>query len=234
MKGMSENRQAEPRAHHIVPKCWLAGFTDTGENDGQLWVTDFKRKKQWSTSPGKAGRVKDYYRVSDPTLDPVVVEDALSKMEDIVGPILKAIDRERRPPRKDELAELLHFMAIQFVRLPAFRVLALNILDKINRENMGEALRSQDSWSAAMKKADIEPDSAGSDYEGMKEFFASGEYTLAAETSWYMQRAFSAAEEIAPLLEKRYWGAAISPSGSFIGCDNPVTLDGPKGGCQAS
>lgn len=226
---MSEKRRAEPKAHHLVPRCWLAGFTDSGENDGQLWVTDLKRQNQWPGNPGKVGRVRDFYRVSDPMLDPAVVEDALSKMEAVVAPILKTIDRERRSPREDELEELLHFMAIQWVRLPAFRVLALNVLERINRENMAEALGSEESWAAALRKADVTPDSPGVDYRSMKEFYESGEYSLTAATEWYMQRAFAAAEEIAPLLQKRYWGAAISPSGSFIGCDSPVAVDGPKG-----
>jgi hypothetical protein len=220
---------SEPRAHHIVPRCWLAGFTETCRNDDKLWVTDFTRKKQWQSTPGNSGRIRDYYRVSDPSLDPVVVEKALSQMEDIIAPILKEIEGERRPPRDDELAELLQFMAIQFVRLPAFRISALKVLEKINIENMAEALKTEESWAAAMKKADIAPGTPGSDYRGMKEFFQSGDYTLSAATEWYMQRAFVAAGEIGTLLEKRHWGAAISPSGSFIGCDNPVTLDGPKG-----
>jgi uncharacterized protein DUF4238 len=227
---MTAKRASEPRAHHIVPRCWLAGFTETGDNDGKLWVTDLSRKKQWLSTPGNSGHKRDFYRVSDPSLDPVAVETGLSKIEAVIAPILRAVDRERRPPREDELAELLQFIAIQFVRLPAFRIFALNVLKKIHLENMADALRSEESWAAAMKKADIDPDSPGSDYQGMKEFFASGEYTLAAATEWYMQRAFIAADEIASLLERRHWDVAISPSGSFIGCDNPVTMDGPKGG----
>jgi hypothetical protein len=226
---MTATRGSEPRAHHIVPRCWLRGFTETGEKDGRLWVTDLSRKKQWLSTPGNTGHIRDFNRVSDPSLDPLALETALSKMEDVVAPILKAIDRECRPPRQDELSEMLQFMAIQYVRLPAFRILALNVLEKISLENMADALRSEESWAAAMKKADIDPGSPGSDYQGMKEFFASGQYTLEASTEWYMQRAFIAAGGIASLLERRYWGAAISPSGSFVGCDNPVTMDGPKG-----
>jgi hypothetical protein len=36
-------------------------------------------------------------------------------------------------------------------------------LAKINLENMAEALKSEESWAAAMKKADIPPDSDGTD-----------------------------------------------------------------------
>jgi hypothetical protein len=113
---MTAKRSSEPRAHHIVPRCWLAGFTESGENDGKLWVTDLSRKKQWLSTPGNSGHIRDFYRVSDPSLDPAAVETALSKMEAIVAPILKAIDRERRPPHEDELSEMLQFIAIQFVR----------------------------------------------------------------------------------------------------------------------
>jgi hypothetical protein len=183
---MTAKKASEPRAHHIVPRCWLAGFTETGENDGKLWVTDLSRKKQWLSTPDNSGHIRDFYRASDPSLDPVAVETALSRMEAIVAPILKAIDRERRPPREDELSEILQFMAIQFVRLPAFRIVALNVLEKINLEHMADALRSEESWAAAVKKADIDPGSPGSDYQGMKEFFASGQYTLEAATEWYM------------------------------------------------
>jgi hypothetical protein len=52
---MSSANEPEPRRHHYVPRCWLAGFTDTGENDARLWVTDLRRRKQWNTSPGNAG-----------------------------------------------------------------------------------------------------------------------------------------------------------------------------------
>jgi hypothetical protein len=56
--------EREPRAHHFVPQCWLAGFTETGEKDGQLWVTDLHRRKQWLSSPVNSGRRRDFYRTS--------------------------------------------------------------------------------------------------------------------------------------------------------------------------
>ena len=69
---------AEPRKHHYVPQCWLAGFTETGENDGRLWVTDFSRQRQWPTTPANTGQIRDFYRLSDPAPDPVGVERAFS------------------------------------------------------------------------------------------------------------------------------------------------------------
>lgn len=70
---MKTRQPAEPRAHHFVPKCWLAGFTDTGEPNGMLYVTDLKRKRQWRCKPSKAGHQRDFNRVNGAgTLDPLV------------------------------------------------------------------------------------------------------------------------------------------------------------------
>jgi Protein of unknown function (DUF4238) len=72
-------------------------------------------------------------------------------------------------------------------------------------------------------------DSPGADYEKMREFQRSRQYSLSAETDWYVMRAFKAAETIVPSLIDRQWGLSLSRTGSFIASDNPVALDGPSG-----
>ena len=223
------NEGAEPRRHHFVPKCWLAGFTESGTNDGRLWATDLSRQKQWATTPENAGHIRDFYRLSEPTPDPVVVEKFFSELESQVAPILKSIDRERRPPNDDELDALLHFMAYECVRVPRFRPYALEIMDRIARQKLAEELQTSDTWLAALKKAGMDPDAPGADYEGMKRFFESGEFNISAETGWYVQRAFENVDGIVALLRERYWGTSITANGRLIASDNPVVLDGPKG-----
>ena len=68
MRSIAATTEREPRAHHFAPQCWLAGFTDTGEKDGRLWVTDLKRRKQWPSNPRNAAHRRDFYRVSDPSV----------------------------------------------------------------------------------------------------------------------------------------------------------------------
>lgn len=212
-----------------MPKCWLAGFTESGTNDGRLWATDLSRQRQWATTPENAGHIRDFYRLSEPTPDPVVVERFFSELESQVAPILKSIDRERRPPNDDELDALLYFMAYQWVRVPRFRPFALEILDRIARQKLAEELQSRDTWLAALKKAGTDPDAPGADYEGMKRFFESGEFNITAETDWYVQRAFKDADGIIASLRERYWGTSFTANGRLIASDNPVVLDAPKG-----
>jgi hypothetical protein len=219
----------EPRAHHFVPQCWLSGFTETGERNGRLWVTDLKKRKQWQSNPANAGHRRDFYRVSGPQLDPVAFETAFSKMENSIAPVLKNLNAAKRSPTERELDALVGFMAIQWVRVPAFRPTVLEIADTIHRSMLSEALKTPEKWAATLRDAGIPADSPGADYQKMREFEKFGEYSLSAETEWYLLRAFRAAEVIIPLLKDRHWKTVLSRTGSFIGSDNPVGIDGPPG-----
>jgi hypothetical protein len=227
---MNTPKRAEPRRHHYVPRCWLAGFTDTGNQDGKLFVTDFKRRNQWGAVPGTAGFIRDFYRLEDERAsDPVMVEKALSQIEDAIAPILRDIDREVRPPTVEEMEPLVYFMAIQWSRVPAFRPLVLGVLDKLSSEQIAKELESPERWKRALEKAGMSPDDPGADYEGTKEFHEAKAYTLTAPTDWYVEKAFKAVESVLPGLQKRLWTTLVSPSGSFIAGDNPVILEGPRG-----
>lgn len=223
-------KQPEPRRHHYVPKCWLAGFSDTGDKQGRLFVTDFKRRNQWGAVPGTAGFIRDFYRLEDEHVDdPILAEKALSQIEDAIAPVLRSIDRDKRRPTHEELESLLYFIAIQWSRVPAFRPFVLNLFEKISHEKIGEMLESPESLRRALLDAGMDPDAPGAEYEKMKRFHDDKAYTLTAPTDWYVKEAFEAVERVIPGLKKRYWTTLISPSGSFVGSDNPVILEGPKG-----
>jgi len=225
---MTQSKKSEPRAHHYVPQCWLAGFTDSGRKDGRLWVTDLNRRKQWPATPPNAGHQRDFYRLSSPESDPVIVEKLYSKIEDRIAPILKALDEELRCPTARELEGLCVFMAIQWTRVPAFRPKMLSIAHTVNRATMKKVLKSPASWKKVLKNLKQSIDSPEADYHKMREFVDSERYSLSADTEWYVQQAFEGAQTIAPSLLKRHWQASISRNGSFIASDNPVALDGEK------
>jgi hypothetical protein len=231
---MGPTRGSVPRAHHFVPQCWLAGFTETGQKTSRLWVTDLKKRKQWPSSPRNAGHRRDFYRISAAQLDPAAFEKLFSKIEGVVAPILKTLYEEPRTPLDDELECLLFFAAFQYVRVPAFRPVVLKIADSLHRGWMAKALKSPASWVKALRRAGIPADSTGASYEDMLRFerdvIEAGKYSLSAENDWYLMRGFSAAQRsIMPSLRARHWGASVSPSGSLIGSDNPVVMDGPAG-----
>jgi hypothetical protein len=228
MHNQRDMNHPEARAHHFLPQCWLSGFTDSGQNEGQLWVTDLKRRKQWKSNPVNSGHRRDFYRLSDERLNPTAVESKFAEMETLIAPILRIVEAERRMPHGDELQSLLVFMAIQWVRVPAFRTTIGPIADSIYRSFMSELLRSPESWAAALKKAGYSKDAPGADYDKILEVERSGEYSFSADTPWFLKNGLKAAESIIPCLETRYWGALISESGQFIGSDSPVALEASK------
>jgi hypothetical protein len=220
----------EPRAHHYVPQCWLAGFTEDGEKTGLLWVTDLERKKQWQTTPANAGHQRDFYRLDEPAVDPVIFEKHFSTLEGEVAPLLKYLYLNPRWPTPEELAILEVFIAFQYIRVPAFRPTILDMSKRIHRTWIDKVLKSPQTWEKALRGADIPPESKGSSYEGMREFIRSGDYSMTANTDWFLMRGIRAAiDAILPALRQRYWRAMISRRGSFVGSDNPVAFDGQKG-----
>jgi hypothetical protein len=227
-------KATEPRAHHFNPQCWLAGFTETGQKDGRLWVTDLKRRKQWASSPPNAGHRRDFYRATDPALDPIVFEKAFGKIETEIAPILKSLyENQRGPTNNDELESILYFAAIQYIRVPSFRPVVLRIADSLHKSWIAKALRSPAAWAKALRKAGIPPDTPGADYSKMLQFqrkvIDTGEYTLSAENEWYLIRGFKAVlDAIIPSLSARYWNTVFSKSGVLIGSDNPVVMDGDR------
>jgi len=227
-------KNSEPRAHHFTPQCWLAGFTDTGQKDGRLWVTDLRRQNQWQTTPPNAGHRRDFYRITEPKLDPVWFERCFSNIEDIAAPVLRDLYSRPQEPGVEAMDVLMYFAAIQYIRVPAFRPVLLKVADSINRSMIGGALKNQETWAQALKKAGIRADAPGASYDGMLAFerdvISTGQYTVSAKNDFFLVRGFKlAASAVYPALKNRYWQTLISPSGSFVGSDNPVMMDGPKG-----
>jgi hypothetical protein len=190
---MAKTRPSEARAHHFAPQCWLAGFTDTGEKTGTLWVTDLKKKKQWKSNPQNAGHRRDFYRASDLGLDPLTFEKQFSKIESLIAPLLKELYLKPRVPDRGELLDLLFFAAIQYVRVPAFRPNILRISDSIHRAWFAKALKTPGYWKKSLEKAGIPADSLGASYEEMLKFQREGKYSLSAENEWFLLRGFKAA-----------------------------------------
>lgn len=222
------NSGAEARAHHFVPQCWLAGFTDTGDSkDGMLYVTDLRRRKQWRCKTSEAGHRRDFNRVDDPSVpDPLFVEKSLADVENDVAPLLKTLFQSRRSPKDGvELGTLVEFMAIQWIRLPAFRSLMDHLLESRLRKDLKNPL----SWSMALRRAGVRPDGLGVDYSRAVAALNNEQIKFTANPGFYLKHGTSQLKVLDRGLKKRCWYALMSPSGQFIASDNPIMLDGHYG-----
>lgn len=218
---------SEARAHHFVPQCWLAGFTDSGEKDGRLWVTDLKRKRAWQSTPVNTGHRRDFNRIDRPNAsDPLVAERALGDVENQVAPILKVLNREVREPSAIERDYLLEFMALQFIRTPSFRA----TIDRTVDAKFQTALSNEENWERALRENGIPLDRPDVEYSTVKASIQKGEPFYSGDNLYYLLYGAKFAEDIAATFRARYWNWIIDQRGGFIGSDNPVGLDGPGNG----
>lgn len=226
---MKTRQSTEPRAHHFVPQCWLAGFTNTGEPDGMLYVTDLKRKKQWRCKPSEAGHRRDFNRIDDPSVpDPLVIEKLFSSIESDVAPVFRKLTKEKRGPKDGfELGMLVEYLAIQWARVPSFRAVVQGDFESHFRK----ILSSPEAWEQALRRVGVSPGDPGTDYAKVLEGLATEKLKFPSGPEIHMTQAAEVLKHVyeTQTLMKRRWDWYISESGQFIGSDSPVALDGLPG-----
>lgn len=218
----------EARAHHFVPKCWLAGFTESGEADGLLFVTDLKRKKQWRCRPSEVGHRRDLNRIENPALsDPLKIEKTFSGIESEVAPIFRALTEEKRGPQNSfELSMLLEYMAIQWVRVPTSRAVVGNTVYSHITDSV---LTTPEIWSTTLQKAGVDANQGDADYSTVIEALATGKAVRSTRPVEYLQHWPIIVQEIDNSLKNMCWCWLLSPTGQFISSDSPVGIDAPSG-----
>jgi VWFA-related protein len=114
-----------------------------------------KSNSQWPTTPAKAGRHRDFYRLSNANSNPVLFETKLSEIEGTIAPILRRLDTELRMPNEVDFESLIVFMALQWIRVPAFRPLQLGLAEKYIRSKISASLSNPEAWTQLLREANL-------------------------------------------------------------------------------
>ena len=106
--------------HHIVPRFYLAGFTD--ESAGRLSVYSKPDARGLRTTPTNAAVRIDYCAAELTTgeRNSDLIEDALAKVEEQAAPALRKLLRQE-PLTELERDRFSYFLGIAMVRGPDFR-----------------------------------------------------------------------------------------------------------------
>ncbi len=144
-------KSTEPRKHHYISQCWLAGFTENGKKTERFFVTDLVRRKQWTAKPAAVGYKIDLYRASDGA-DPVRWETKLGEFEQIIAPLFRRFFVEPGLVSPEELYDLQVFAAIQFIRLPAFRPFIEGVAKQNYPDILSSLLRSREHLERVSKR----------------------------------------------------------------------------------
>jgi hypothetical protein len=179
-----------------------------------------------ATKPKRCGYELNFYRTAMAGIDPMGMEKAFGSMEGSAGPILRGMFRVRRQPMVEELENLMTFIAFQYSRVPSFRPFVLNLARSIHRDWLLPALKTPETWDTAVEGWESSaPPPTYADGQRILEKYDS--FEISAPTEWFLIKAYDASKKIYPHLAGRNWQTLVSSTGSFIGSDNPVYLDGP-------
>ena len=219
-----------PRRSHLVPRCYLRGFT-TEKRPTQLLVVDADRRTKYWSSIDDVSTDRDFYRVNNASGDPDAAERCLGDLEDKAGPILAHVEEQRALPEGDDLDLLLQFTALLSVRTSFFRDQVAAFIDQLGKAQVTAALATPDRWrdtlTAIRARGIVVPDAA-SDYQGMVDFVRSDAFTIEAGTGFHVGQLLSAALHLHRLLRVRRW-RLLHVRGRddlwFATSDNPVCLD---------
>lgn len=198
----------QPRKHHYIPQFYLAGFTDDGGADGNLYVLDTERRKDWKSKPKDAAHKRDFHKVSDvPSDDPMIVEKLLGKFEGKWSSVLRDIVANGQLPDDDRFGDLMMFLAFMAVRVPRIRNTVSTFIEEVKRmedfakqslEERGEAVQNGDE--------DVTED---------------------IDQTWHVQQMVLMAVNLAPILSLRSWQlwTADNSVPDFICSDSPASLN---------
>jgi hypothetical protein len=215
-------------AHHYVPRFYLKGFTD---KQRKLWVYEQAKALRPSKPKDEAHR-ENYYVFTDRGYPDDQVEKLLSKAESLVAPVICKLRNPQFRMTEQQRNELYTFIAMTFVRVPAYRDFvdrqAAMLMSRLTLEHARDAKR----FRATLEKYEAETGDSVGDYEQLRQFILGGNYEVSQKSAGYnLKMAFESGLEISELLETDYeYDIWYAPQGSFfITCDNPVITIEPDG-----
>lgn len=218
---------SEPRRHHIIPESFLARFTDTGEKEGRLFVTDRKQARRWPSKPKGAAHQRDYYFVDTPGVDPYALEKAFGEIEGAVIHVIDKLVATGIMPDGEAYKTLMYFISLMTVRTPNARQVAeqpmRNVLKDLLKKTM-DAPEAQAEFEKLMAKNGIKPDADGKygEYEKLRTPEGCEVELL---QGYHMAALAKMLEIILPLLSMRNWCIMKAAEGEFICSDQPTRLE---------
>lgn len=232
----------EPRRHHLISKFYLDGFTRNGAGSGGLNVFDYSTGKRYRTTPSKACREADYFRIDNEDEDRQLMEKVLSVHESAVAPFVQQVAADGRISDKRQVGEALSLASVFAARSRRGR----DRLETMIRPRVIKALREETVTEAEWERhrqLELQNGAAESDvppYGQAREKAIAGGWMPRAPRAFIVGVIPEAADGIRELLSRLPWEAHTTDAdanGGFITSDSPLVwgdLDEWIDGRQAS
>jgi Protein of unknown function (DUF4238) len=219
-----------PRKHHLVAASYLRRW----EENGRIRVTEIDEGRDYVTSPGRAARETDFYRVESEDLDPATIPPLLFEL--LLGRIeewgKQAIDHLLSVSPWGEFdpqvaAQFAWYLAMQFARGASFRRERRHMANQFFKLQYGEL--NDEGIREELKRRGLDPTndlvaSARTFVDGLRD----GSITVEPQDAALVGEAGQAASVIGEHFLTRTWMVFETPR-VMITCDEPVVYIGGPG-----
>jgi hypothetical protein len=217
-----------PRKHHIVPASYLRRW----EENGKIRVTEVETGRDFVTSPGRAARETDFYKVESEDLDPAEMPPLLFEL--VLGHIegwgKEAIDHLLSPScvlDPEMAAKFAWFLAMQFTRGASFRRERQHLTNEFFKLQYSEL--SDEGIRRMLKRQGGDP--TGEMIASFRRFLdglRDGSVTVEPQHAALVGEGGLAASQIGEHFLARTW-MVFETGRVMITCDEPVVLIGGPG-----
>jgi len=217
------------RKHHFVPQGYLAGFTEQGNRDSLLFVSDLFGGSVFQTKTRNVAAERDFNRIEVDGQDPDALERALGEFEGKAISVIRSIGERGRLPEDEDLSYIINLMALLVVRNPKSRR-SMTAARRHTVRAIGDMLVSDrrlfEYHLGKAKESGCVPKASEVSFQEVKSFIDDDRYTVTVSTNESLSMELGLFEKVLGLLGSRYWSllTAAADAPDFATCDHPVTL----------
>ena len=225
-----------------MPVFYLKGFTRRNRGSDKLHVFDYSSGKRYRTSPNRACRETDFFRVDNGDEDRQLMEKILAEHEGTIARFIQTVAAERRVSDRRQVGEALSLAAVLTARSRRGR----HHLEVSIRPRIVKALRAgtvtEAEWERhrCLELANGAPESDVPPYAEARELALAGGWMPRAPRAPVVGAIPHAQAGILKMLQRRHWELHVTDAqsnGGFICSDSPLVwgdLDERLAGHDAS
>jgi len=208
-------KKPKPKRHHVIPVCYLDGFT----RDGLLWLYDRTANEYRCQTPKNTAVMGHYYAVETESGEKdYSVETMFSEVEGLGISVIRKLEQDE-DIEPEERVNLSLFLALLFNRVPRFEREIDEIADATAKALLKKMIPTVEAAAARLAE-DPDPD-RGYSPEDFFRFIHEEQYTLEGNRNNTVRTMLEQAPELARELALMDWVIAhANDRSAFVATDH--------------
>ncbi|MBZ5514260.1 MAG: DUF4238 domain-containing protein [Acidobacteriia bacterium] len=216
--------------HHFVPRFYLRQFVDPTKKPRELlWVFMRGQSDPKLLPVDVVAARSDYYTIERRSGERTqVIEENLSRMEDLAAPVFAKIRENPSSLTLEEKGVFAFFIAFQYARVPKFRDEVESTASHLFGRLVEETAKDKEKFAESVRGALSEaiPDA---EVEDLRQVVLKRELEPVARPELSLYYMLPAIVQIIGMLNRMHWAfRPAHPSVPLVTSDNPCILNNPS------